>query len=223
LSDEAVKAKASEVVTKLLFSSCRTRRNQDAIIGFKREAMKAKNTYILQRHKTRQLPYLTDIYRLMGYFTSQALPLLEFEYDESLHNYYVNVIHQIWVLALKYYVPPDEKEFDEEGVEIAPRLDLMDVSLGTLYLMRQGLIRDGVVLLPRDEFLLVSLPLIHEMSYFEINKKKITKGNSIIMDMYNNAIGAGALPEELALDVRKLPEKNVPTTFRKLGGVQESN
>lgn len=213
LTDEVVKFKASELVIKLLFSNARSKRNQDAILEHKRDATTARNTYITQRQKQRQLPYLTDVYRLVGHFTSQPLPLMEYEYDESLHDYYVNVIFQVWCLALKYYIPPQLKEYDEKGAEIIPRLDLTDIALGTMYVMRQGLMHGNVVLLPRDEFLLVSLPLIHEMSYFDINKKKITKGNAIITDTYNNAIASGIIP---TLDVTQLPEKNGKSLFKKL-------
>jgi len=219
LSDAQVKNKASETVMNLLFSSNRAKRNADAIADNRHLAIKRRNTYIARRFAQRQLPYLTDIYRLMGDATSRPHPLMEFVYDEGLHNYYVMVILQIWQLTLKHMIPIDEKEYDEDtGVEIIPRVDLDMVALGTMYQMRQGVTRKDVMLLPRDEFLLASLPLIHEMSYFGINKKHINKGITLLNAMYDNAISAGVSTDELVLDVSKLPEKNNDRIFKKLGG-----
>lgn len=215
VSDEVVKSKASEIIMCLLFSVNRARRNGDAIVENKRIAIKARNTYITERMQQRQLPYLTDIYRLMGHITSRALPLDEYVFDEALHDYYVNVVLQVWLFIMKYC----EKEYDAESdTEIIPRIDLETVVLGTLYVMRQGLLRGGMTLLPKDEFLLVSLPLIHEMSYFNnAFKKKITKGTTLLNDVYDNALGNGIHPQELCLDVSKLPEKNYTQVYRKLG------
>jgi hypothetical protein len=218
VSEALVKSRASETVTCLLFSSHRAKRNAEAILEMERHAAKARNTYIIERFNQRQLPYLSDIYRLIGDIMSRALPLVEYVFDEGLHDYYVNVILQVWNIMVKHIVPADEKEYDDKGGEIVPRIDLDMVVLGTLYAMRQGLIRNCVALLPRDEFLLVSLPLIHETSFFPIHKKKIGRGITLLNKVYDSALADGVPADELMLDISKLPEKGGARVFKKLGG-----
>ena len=83
--------------------------------------------------------------------------------------------------------------------------------------MRQGISREGVVLLPKDEFLLCNLPIINELSYFSIPKNAITKGNTMLLEMYQNAFQSGVPLDELTIDVDKLPTRNAQSAFIKLG------
>lgn len=216
ISERVAKEKSADIITNLMYSSARGQRNAAAIQEFRKEAMTAKNTYVQQRLQMRQLPYLTDVYRLIAHFTSKALPLVEFEPDLYLIEYYSCVVYQIWLLVLRYFVPEKEKVRNESGEEILPRIDLETVCLGVLFGMRQGLSFGGVSVLPYDEFLASNLPLISELSYFGIVKNKITAGNTILVKTYQNALKEGAIPQDLVLDVTKLPEKNKQSEYKKL-------
>lgn len=215
--EKTAKEMASDIVIKLLYSNCRSERNKAAIQEFEKQSIMARNTYVQQRAAIRQLPYLTDIYRLIAHFTSQILPLVEFETDPYLVEYYSCVIYQIWLLIVKYHIPQKEKQFTEVGEEILPRIDFGTVCFGVLYGMRQGITIEGTELLPRDDFLLCNLPMISELAYFDIKKKnKITRGNALLVQMYQNAIRDGAIPQDLILDITKLPERNKPSEYKKL-------
>ncbi len=221
IQERVAKEKAADIITNLLYSNARAQRNAAAIQEFHKESIMAKNTYVQNRLQMRQLPYLTDMYRLVAHFTSQALPLVEFEPDAYLIEYYSCVVYQIWLLVVRYIVPEKEKIRNELGEELLPRLDYETVCLGVLYGMRQGLAFDGIFVLPYDEFLACNLPVFSELGYFGIVKNKITTGNSMLVKMYKNALKDGAIPQDLMLDMTKLPEKNKPCEFTKLDKKRE--
>jgi len=209
LSQSEIEARASAMVRILLYSGNRTRRNEVAIETMKTQASEAKLTYTAQQTGRRQLPFWTDVYRLGAFFLSQKLPLQEFVFSAATHDYYVNIICQVWHKVLCYYVPEPKKEYKEDGVtEIAPRVDFESVALGVLYMMRKGLKIDDVIILPQDDFLLLNLPIVIELStYFNLRKNKITKGSDILTQTYENAIRENVPLTDLIIDVNKLPSK----------------
>lgn len=214
LSKTGVLERSGDLITILLFSNCRRACNLEALSNFKREAEKAKQTYINRRTEHRQLPYLTDILRLVGHYLSQPLPLIEMEPDEALKNHYAHIIWQVWQNIVEY----TERIQEPDGTLVVPRLDFDMVALGTLYCMREGLQCDGVYVLPSDAFLMNMLPLVRDLDYFNIKKKKITRGAHFIENTYKRAIRLyNVLPEQLILDVTTLPPKDLPTVFTKLG------
>ncbi len=203
-----IKYRASAMVKLLLFSPNRIARNREAIQQFAEEAHDAKVTYIRQQAENMQLPFLTDLHRLQGHYTKRRLPLAEFTFVEGLHDYYVNIICQIWAKVIAYYVPEDEKEYEEDGVtEVSPRFDFENVCLGVLYAMRQGLRIGTLMLLPKDDFLLANLPIINELGHFKIRRNRITKGDKILTQTYENAIASQVAVHDLMIDVNALPEK----------------
>lgn len=214
LSKTAVLERAGDLITILLFSNCRRACNLEALASFKREAEKAKQTYIKRRNEHRQFPYLTDILRLVGHYLSQPLPLIEMEPDDALKNHYAHVIWQVWQNIVEY----TERIQEPDGTLVLPRIDFDMVALGVLYYMREGLQCEGVYVLPSDAFLMNMLPLVRDLDYFNIKKKKITKGAHFIENTYKRAIKLyNVLPEQLILDVTALPPKDLPTVFTKLG------
>lgn len=194
LSEKVAKERARETVIKLLYSSDRKTRNDVAIAEHTEEAIEAKKTYEKERLVKRQAPFLTDVLRLMGYYSMKQLPLVEFEYDAPLIEYYACVMYQVWKMVLLH-------------TPVAEHLEFESVCLGTLYGMRQGL---GETL-PRDEFLSHNLPFINELAYFGIQKEKINDGTILIMGMCDAARKVGVIAQ---LDVAILPQKNnVPQVF----------
>lgn len=145
-------------------------------------------------------------------------------YNANLHEYYVQIILQVWRKVLQYFVLPADKEY-EGDVEIPPRIDFETVCLGVLYGMRQGIRIDEYVLLPKDDFLLMHLPIGSDLSYFKIRydrwgvwgyfeliphtnrKDRISKGDKILAQTYDNAVSLGVPFNEIMIDVSTLPEK----------------
>lgn len=209
LSIEDLTGIASGMVKLLLYSRNRINRNKDAIKTFQHDAGEARVTYVRQQLQNQQLPYWTDTYRLIGHYSSQELPLIEFVYSSNLHDYYVNVIVQVWKKVMLYYVPVEEKEYETDGItEIPPRVKFDDVCLGVLYAMRQGIRYNGHVFLPKDDFLLMNLPIGSDLyTYFGIRKNRISKGDKILEQTYNNALAANASLTDIMIDVTILPEK----------------
>lgn len=217
LSEEAAKEQAASIIINLLYSSARTKRNQVAAEIFQKEAEKAKNTYVNQQRERGQLPFLVDICRLTGHYTSQPLPLKEFVLDEALKDYYVSVIYQVWCIIRKHIVPQKKKVFEEgeSTKEVLPRIDFEAICLGVLYSMRNGMSVGGKQVLPVDEFLLQNLPIITDLTYFGVEKSKITKASVMLSVAYQNAVGDGVPFEEIMIDVTKLPQKNQPVLLFK--------
>ncbi len=200
---------ASGMVKLLLYSRNRIARNKEAITNFQHEAGEARVTYVRQQLHNQQLPYWSDIYRLIGHFSSQELPLVEFVFSPNLHDYYVSVILQVWKKVMLYYISPHDKEYEPDGTtEIQPRVKFDDVCLGVLYVMRQGVRFNGHVFLPKDDFLLMNLPIGSDLAaYFGIRKNRISKGEKILDQTYTNAMASNVPINDLLIDVAALPEK----------------
>lgn len=61
------------------------------------------------------------------------------------------------------------------------RICIESVTLGLLYKMQQGVIVDGKVLIPVDQFLVENLPLINNLNKFGLDKRKIGRGDKFIL------------------------------------------
>ncbi len=218
ISDEDLSQLVSGMVKLLLYSPNRVARNRDAIKAHQLEGSEAVHTYVRQQVKKKQRPYWTDNYRLMGYYSSRELPLREFAFSQNLHDYYVSIIVQVWRMVMRFYVPTAEKEYDGD-VEIPPRLDVGNICLGVLYSMRQGIRYNGHTLLPKDDFLLMNLPIGPDLSYFNIRKRRVSIGEKIITQTYENALAEDAPLGDIAIDVTLLPEKRVEQHVQEEGSV----
>ncbi|MBX9635989.1 MAG: hypothetical protein K2Q45_00370 [Nitrosomonas sp.] len=197
---------ASNIVNLLLFSNARIERNNEAVRIAQLEAEEARQTHLKTRALQKQQPFWTDVYRLTGHHLCKPLPLTIFERNNNLHDYYVNIILQVWERVQKFYVLPKDKVYDLNGIEIVPRLDFTCICLGTMYIMRQGLRLNQHMLLPKDDFLLLNLPVGNELVFFKIEKSDINKGDKIITDAYLNAFAIKAPISEIVTDINSLPE-----------------
>lgn len=189
-----------ELVSTLLFSSSRTRCNQAARQENWAAAEKAKTTYIAQRRSVRQLPYLSNIYRIMAYYRSKELPLMELEYDAGKCTYYARVILQVWNQILSF----------TPAASIPPKLHPIVVGMGTLYSMRDGMTIDGVSILPADAYLHRMLPNISHLSFFPtLPKSHVTHGTVLVQTAYQYALHHHRMaPEQLILNVSHLTTTN---------------
>lgn len=202
ISAEDAETRSGDMLKLLLFSNYRNTCNKSAIERFKEEAREARITYLKQQESNCQLPYWSDIYRITSHYMSQPLPLREFEFSQALHDYYVSIMCQVWVMVIKYYLT-------DSNAQIPPRLNFENVCLGTLYSMRQGIrTADNVMLLPKDDFLLINLPIGNQLLFFNIKKSRIGKGERILQIMYQQAFKQNAPLPEITIDVNLLPQKN---------------
>jgi hypothetical protein len=209
ITDDDLHTRASAMIKLLLFSTARIKCNNLAYETYIQQARDGLHTYRKLRLTKRQPPYQSDRYRLRAHFTSMPLPYSVYEFNANLHDYYVGICMQMWHLAMRFYVADGEKRYDPaDGVtEICPRLDFGHLCLGVMYTMRQGRSIGGIVLLPKDDFLLINMPLISHLSVFNLCKNQVTKGEKILSQMYENAVAERVDPRILALNVSLLPQK----------------
>jgi hypothetical protein len=202
ISTEDAESRSGAMLKLLLFSNYRHACNKSAIERFKEEAREARITYLKQQESNGQLPYWSDIYRISSHHMSQPLPLREFEFSTALHDYYVSIMCQVWLMVIKYYLTACNDQ-------IPPRLNFENVCLGTLYSMRQGIrTADNVMLLPKDDFLLINLPIGNQLLFFNIKKNRIGKGETILKITYEHAFTLNAPLPEITINVNLLPQKN---------------
>lgn len=200
-SEETLEERATNMIRLLLFSNARMECNRDALKDMQSKADQCIETYTRKQLLLKQQPFYTDVYRFKAAIMSEPLPLTIFEPSTSLIAYYAAVILQIWKLVQTFYVPLKDKKYDEQGIEIVPRLNFDHVALAILYMMRQGIQHMGVEILPRDEFLLQHLPGANYLSYFKLEKSGMSKGERIISNAFENAPNAKAL----CLNIEALP------------------
>lgn len=207
---EALRQQAENTIIKLLYSSNRADCNEAARLQLDEKAKKARQTYVNERYKKRQLPYLTDLMRITAAVFTQPLPYSLFHLNNTLVRYYVEVVMQVWALVIKHAIPHKHKVFDERGKEMLPRIDFESVVLATLYAMREGMeFEEGCVALPRDEFLYAHLPALNDLdAYFGLSQNQVTLGTTLLLEVYNNARKDGATLEEISLNMSSLPSKD---------------
>ena len=209
LSESIIKERTRDMITLLLYSDCRRERNNAAIVDRFEMAEKSKQTYIEQRFKRHQLPYLYDLIRIRAIFTSKPLPYVLYEMDLPRIEYYTCVVYQAWEYVIAYI------EANSETLSLRP--DIKVVAIGVLYLMRGGHKINAIEVLPADDFLQTSLPLINDLTYFDVPKKNVTRGVSLVVDAYKHQIIVEKRnAEDLVLDVSRLPVKNTPNGLTKL-------
>lgn len=198
LTDDQIALRAGNWVDLLLFSNKRTEVNRIQQRVFNQRAAEAKKLYIAEQLESQQLPYWTDIYRIVAHHTVGPLPLKEFIYDPQLHAYYVAVIKQVWQRAVKFLQ-------DDPSPDTPCRIDFDDVALGVLFMMRGGMRIRGAEVLPRDDFLLENLPLGIMMPDFGVPKSRMSKCDGLITRIYTRAAEMGATMAELVINVGELP------------------
>lgn len=171
---ESIQFKASEYVKRLLFGVERVKLNNATIEERNDLVIKMCEKYRREQLSIRQLPYESELHKIRGSITSQPLPLCEFVFNDELLQYYTGVIVQEWNLIITYL-----KE-DTRAIVIQ-KCDVETISVSTLYCMKDGISQDGMVMLPRDEFLKAHLPKIGDLErYFSIGRDRIQLGKKII-------------------------------------------
>jgi hypothetical protein len=210
LTDDEVTQKATAMVKLLLYSSVRAALNRDAILRHEQEAKDAVCTYTKQQMQNKQLPFWTDMYRIVSYYSAQPLPYVEFCFDQTRCDYYVHVIRHMWKRIQLYYalssVSSSSSSGGGTGAGGPPRLHFEHACLGILYAMRQGVIKQNHELLPKDNFLLLNLPCGQDLQHFNIQRNSMSKGETILECALNNALyKAHVSVQELQLNMLDMP------------------
>ena len=174
LSPETMLERASDIVKLLLYSVCRHKRNLVAVEEYKQQANNAKNTYIRNQLRQQQLPFYPDVYRVRAFYSSQVLPLREYEYNPVLCNYYTQIVQQMWELVVETNTEPEKNLFD-------------NIVIGTLYALQKGIILQNMTVLPKDDFLAQNLPSGSDLPYFGMERNRISKCDLLISNLYERA------------------------------------
>ena len=114
---------------------------------------------------------------------NQPLKLEILDYDEDYVRKYTEIVLHVHAIIEKYHTD-------------VPKIDIL--TLGTLYIMRQGFVVNNVPLLPSDTFLLYNLPEINDLPSFGYGKRKIAIGTQIIEFVLKRALEQGAFVNNIA-------------------------
>lgn len=193
LSEEVKKNLASNMLRLLLWSPKREKRNNHICKQLTEESNDACNNYIKSQRLAKQLPFWTDLYRIRAFMMSKQPMLQILVYDETLHDYYVAIICQVWDRVVKFRADMSEK---------LTRTDLESVAIGVLYGMRQNEYRcHGIVILAKDDFLTQELPPIPELGpYFDVSRNRVTRGQKLFREAFEFAFAKGVPHSEIELD-----------------------
>lgn len=197
---ELINQLASNVVRLLLWSPKRELRNKRIHEQLTIEANGACANYIKSQRLAKQLPFWTDLFRIRGFMMSQQPMLQILLYDETLHDYYVAIISQVWDRVVKFR----STEFTEK----LTRADLEAVAIGVLYGMRQNEYRcRGVTLLAKDDFLTQELPSISELGpHFGLERNLVTRGQVLFRKAFEYAFSKGVPHSEIELDTAAITQ-----------------
>jgi len=207
VADTALRMRAGAMITQLLFGKNRISRNNVEIQRNRAAADEACAAYTQHMRSQRQLPYWTDVYRLRGEWMQRELPLREFEFDEARFNYYVDVVHHVWRLVVRYYGSATE------GSPYQPlnHVSVESITVGVLYSMKTGKRHQGHVLLPCDPFLAENLPSIGDLEqHFGVQRNQVTRGENAINVVYERGIAQNSgSTQTLMLDAASLAPARV--------------
>lgn len=193
LSTEVKQTLASNVLRLLLWSTKREARNKHVREQLTAEANDACANYIKAQRLAHQLPFWTDLFRIRGFMMSKHPMLQILLYDETLHDYYVAIICQVWDRVVRFRADVAEK---------LTRADLESVAIGVLYGMRQNEYRcRGVIILAKDDFLTQELPPITELGpHFGLERSRVTRGQILFREAFEHAFASGVPHSEIELD-----------------------
>jgi hypothetical protein len=82
---------------------------------------------------------------------------------------------------------------------IGPEACVESVCLGMLYKMRHGITIQGIEMIPLDPWLLKVLPPINDLIKLGIDKKRINRGERLILGMYETTERKGQNLREVAI------------------------
>jgi hypothetical protein len=212
---EHARERASAVVKHLLYSNARIECNRETLRANVEKGKEVRALYDANRLQHGQPSYWTDRYRIMGRWGTQPLPFVIYVFDQALHDYYTNVIVQVWSKVERHYVTDSSSSFSSStssstsstssstsssSSSSAPmRADIDTIAVAVLYSMRNGFHYQGIQLLPKDDFILLNLPYVNQLPAFNIAKTCITLGQDIIARTFQLAIAKGVPAHELEL------------------------
>jgi len=199
---ERIRDRASAMVKQLLYSNARVECNRLELQQNMARGREVQAAYDANQAAHGQPSYWTDRYRIMGRWGTQPLPFTIYVFDQVLHDYYVNIITDIWSKVDRYY-----------AVDTPPlRADIDCISVAVLYYMRNGLRCQNIRLLPKDDFILLNLPHVNQLHHFGIAKSSITQGEKIIERTFESAIAKNVPEHELALAPERVAVAVAPPT-----------
>lgn len=209
MTKEQKEKRASDLVKLLLWSPERVTRNKKVLRTLEESAQTACDNYVALQRQEGQAPIWTDLYRIRGHMMTQQTLLQVLPFDESQHDYYVSVLTQVWDRAVRFYVRGPRPVNVPEPL---PHREFDCVALAALYGMRQGdYHREGVSILPKDEFLARELPVIFDLQpYFGISADLITRGQKILRRAFDNAFADHVPASHIELDTTRIAAAAVP-------------
>lgn len=112
--------------------------------------------------------------------------------------YYARIVVSIWDLIM--HSLPARSTFDS-------------VAAAVLYSMRKGVACDGLYAIPRDRFMLVSLPDAHAIKDVGVARRALTQGRNALFRAINTYIASGHTTVEAFAEIFKSPPPAVIRTF----------
>jgi len=112
--------------------------------------------------------------------------------------YYANMIVSIWNIIM--HALPARSTFDS-------------IAAAVLYSMRKGVACDGMYAIPRDRFLMVSLPDAHSIKDVGVARRALTQGRNALFRAIQTFITSGHTTVEAFADVFKIAPPAVIQNF----------
>lgn len=188
-----VRVRIEQIVETILYSSNRQKINEEILANHSKKVKREKDTYISECCE-KKIP--VNLIKLMmidsNNQTSNIHMLHILKKDPNVIARYVSIIIQIYKNAETY---------------IEDKISPEAIALGVLYKMQQGMIVNGVVLIPLEKFLVDNLPLMNDLGKLKIDKKKYTIGERLIFTMFENAKKKGKTNQDLAVIEELLTEE----------------
>ncbi len=193
--------KVEYIVETILYSANRKKINEEKY-NIDTKMIKRDKVLYISDCAEKQIPVnLIKLSMIECIPTGNVFILKILKRDQNIINRYVNMIMQFYNHSVKY---------------LEDKVSPESIALGVLYKMQQGMIVDGVVLIPIEQFLIDHLPLMNDLNKLKIDKKKYTLGERLIFQTFENARKKGVSNQELALKEEVLNEQN----YHELGTVE---
>lgn len=176
--------KIEQIVENLLYSPKRTTINEDHFKQRDKMMQRERDACIASYAQQKKPVNRVHLSMIADRHLSQRPLLVILERDAQLVSHLVDFVLQVCEIVERY---------------TKHKICVTSVTLGVLYMMRQGHTLEGVTLLPMNPQLRDYLPTMNQLSKFGIEKRKLTSGQTMIVFAYDTAIRNGVELRDLCV------------------------
>ena len=186
-----VRNRVETLIERFLYGQERVKINHEFDEQKDKNSRRKKEAYVNQCVKHNRPVNLLEICMMNDHEDSLGAPLEILEKDMQVVHYLTFIVLQVYEIVQRYG--------GINGTQGQGKVDVVSVTVATLYYMRKGYVLDDVTILPVNDLLREHLPIMNYLPKFGVEKRKLLKGEKVVKYSYSEALKQGVDIHELCL------------------------